>query len=372
MEILIEALGIESPGGGRTAIINLLEHIFEIDHQNSYILILSKKEPTLNRYMNVRQVITPFRNRFFSRFWAQLVIPIRFRNVDLVHFTKNLSVFGLKSPTILTIHDLTVLEYPDYFPWSDVFYWKTIQKLSVKAANFIIAVSENTAKDVTRYYGKDPKSIKVIYHGKSEQFTPSSNMDIQAVREKYKLSNNYIITVGRIDVKKNLSNLVKAFASIAPNINPTYELVLVGEVYKKCEDVNLLPTISASQMEDKVRLLGRVPDKDLPALYSGAQVSAFPSLHEGFGLVGLEAMACGVPVVTHNSGAIVEVVGDAALKVDGSCVSQLARGLEKVITQSNLRSEMIDAGLLRASIFNWNIAAQKTLEAYQQAYQSEP
>lgn len=371
MEILIEALGIENPGGGRTATINLLEHIFEIDHQNSYILILSKKEPTLNRYRNVRQVISPFRNRFFSRIWAQLVIPIRFRNVDLVHFTKNLSVFGLTCPTILTIHDLTVLEYPEYFPWSDVFYWKTIQKLSVKAANLIIAVSENTAKDVTRYYGKDPHSIKVIYHGKSEQFTPLSNMDIQAVRGKYKLSDNYIITVGRIDVKKNLSNLVKAFASIVPKIDPTYELVLVGEVYKKCEDLHLFPTIFASQMEDKVRLLGRVPDEDLPALYSGAKVSAFPSLHEGFGLVGLEAMACGVPVVSHNHGAIVEVVGDAALKVDCSCVTQLAYGLEKVINQSTLRSEMIDAGLLRASIFNWNNTAQHTIDAYQQAYQSE-
>jgi glycosyltransferase involved in cell wall biosynthesis len=371
MKILIEALGIENPGGGRTATINLLEHIFESDHQNSYILILSKEEPTLNRYMNVRQVVSPFKNRFIARIWAQLVIPIRFRNVDLVHFTKNLSVFGLKSPTIITIHDLTVLEYPEYFPWSDVFYWKTIQKLSVKAANLIIAVSENTAKDVTRYYGKDPNSIKVIYHGKSELFTPSSNSDIQAVREKYKLSDNYIITVGRIDVKKNLSILVKAFASIVPKIDPTYELILVGEIYKKCEDVHLLPTITASQMEDKVRLLGRVPDEDLPALYSGAQVSAFPSLHEGFGLVGLEAMACGVPVVTHNSGAIVEVVGDAALKVDGSCVTQLADGIEKVITQSSLRTEMIEAGLRRASTFNWNIAAQHTLDAYRQAYQSE-
>lgn len=371
MIILIEALGIESPGGGRTAIINLLEHMIEIDRHNSYILILSKKEPTLNRYMNVRQVISPFRNRFFSRIWAQLVIPTRFRNVDLVHFTKNLSVFGLKCPTIITIHDLTVLEYPEYFPWSDVFYWKTIQKLSIKAANLIIAVSENTAKDVTRYYGKDPHSIKVIYHGKSEQFTPSSNASIQTVRDKYNLSENYIITVGRIDVKKNLSNLVKAFASIVPKIDPTFELVLVGEVYKKCEDVHLLPTIFASHLEDKVRLLGRVPDEDLPALYSGAQVSAFPSLHEGFGLVGLEAMACGVPVVTHNSGAIVEVVGDAALKVDGSSVTQLANGLEKVISQSTLRSEMTDAGLLRASMFNWTSAAQNTLDAYRQAYQSE-
>lgn len=370
MKILIDALGIDNPGGGRTATINLLEHIFKIDHQNSYILILSKNEPSFNRYMNVRQVISPFRNRFFARLWAQIVIPSRFRNVDLVHFTKNLSVFGLSSPAIITIHDLTVFEYPEYFPWSDVFYWKTIQKLSVKAANLIIAVSENTAKDVTKYFGKGSKSIKVIYHGKSDQFTPSNKSDIQTVREKYKLSNNYIITVGRIDIKKNLSNLIKAFASIAPKIDPSYELVLVGEMYKKCEDIHLLPTIVAYQLEDKVRLLGRVPDEDLPALYSGAQVSAFPSLHEGFGLVGLEAMACGVPIVTHNLGAVVEVVGDAALKVDASDVSKLADGLETIIRQPTLRLELIDAGLRRASMFDWNIAAKNTLDAYQQVCQS--
>lgn len=366
MKILVEALGIENPGGGRTATINLLEHIFEIDQVNSYIVILSKFEPNLKRFDNVSQIVVPLRNRFLARLWAQLVIPIRFRHVDLIHFTKNLSAFGVKCPTIITIHDLTVLVHPEFCPWTDVLYWKTIQKWSIGAAKLIITVSNNTAIDVEKFYNKDPNSIKVIYHGKSDIFVPASDREIIRVREKYNLTENYIVTVGRIDIKKNLTGLVKAFSALQTRIHPNFELVFVGEVYKKSEDKDLLPTIKRLHLRDKVRFIGRVPDEDLPPLYSGAQVCAFPSLHEGFGLVGLEAMACGVPVITHNSSAIVEVVGDAGLQVDASDVSALAQALESIISNPDLRRAMIKGGIERADIFNWYDTARRTLEAYSQ------
>lgn len=367
MKILIEALGIENPGGGRTATLNLLENLFEIDQSNSYFVILSKQELSLERFANVSQVIMPFNNRFLARIWAQFVIPTRFRDVDLVHFTKNLSVFGLRCPSIITIHDLTVLVFPQFSPWSDVIYWKTVERWSIRAAKLIIAVSKNTANDVEKFYGKDPNSIKVIYHGKSDKFSPASEQEIQKIKKKYNLSENYIITVGRIDVKKNLTGMVKAFSTLQTKISPDYQLVLVGEVYKKCEDINLLPTIAALKIQDKVHMLGRVPDEDLVPLYSGAQVCAFPSLHEGFGLVGLEAMACGVPVITHNSSAILEVVGNAGLQVDATDVLALAQALASIINNPQLRHEMIIAGLERAKIFKWNITASQTLEAYHQA-----
>jgi glycosyltransferase involved in cell wall biosynthesis len=372
MRILIEALGIDNPGGGRTATINLLENIFKLDLSNSYTVILSKHEPILERFTNVSQVIMSLHNRFLARFWAQLIIPTRFRNVDLVHFTKNLGVFGLKCPSIITIHDLTVLIYPQFSPWIDVLYWKTVERWSIHAAKLIIAVSKNTAIDVEKFYGKDPNSIKVIYHGKSEKLSPATAQEIQRVKTKYNLPENYIITVGRIDVKKNLTNLVKALSMLHSKISPEYQLILVGEVYKKCEDTALLPAIEALKLQNNVRFLGRVPDEDLPPLYTGAQVCAFPSLHEGFGLVGLEAMACGVPIITHNSSAIVEVVGDAGIQVDSSDGSALAQALESVLTNHQLRQKMIKAGIERADIFNWHNTAQQTLDAYNQVLIHEP
>lgn len=366
MKILIEALGIEKPGGGRTATINLLEHLFEIDQLNSYIVLLSQNEPILERFSNVSQKILPQRNRFLARLWAQIVIPVNFRDVDLIHFTKNLSVYGVKCPTIITIYDLTVLVHPEFCPWTDVLYWKTLEKWSISAAKLVIAISNDTANDIVKYFNKDSSSIKVIHLGKSDIFAPVSQSEITSVRKKYELAENYVITVGRIDIKKNLTGLVKAFSAIQTKINPNYELVLVGEVYKKSEDKDLLPTIEELQLQDKVRFIGRVPDEDLPSLYCGAQVCAFPSIHEGFGLVGLEAMACGVPIITHDSSAIVEVVGNAGIQVDTSNISALAEALESLITNPQLRQKLINAGLERAKLFDWNETALQTLEAYKQ------
>src|SRR5574340_400816 len=145
MEILIEAIGIDKPGGGRTATLNLLENILLIDRKNNYTVILSRYENILGQYKNVRQVIAPIKNRFIVRIWAQVIIPTIFRKMDMIHFTKNLSVIGIKSPHIITIHDLTPLVFPKFFPWTDVLYWKTFEKWAVKKANYIIAVSKNTA-----------------------------------------------------------------------------------------------------------------------------------------------------------------------------------------------------------------------------------
>lgn len=366
MRILIEAIGIDKPGGGRTSIANLLEQMFLIDRENSFEVILSQHEKFLDQFPNVRQMVIPVHNRFLARIWAQLVIPIRYRNVDVIHFTKNLSVFGITTPTLITIHDLTTLIFPKFFPWMDVFYWKTFEKWSVKAADLIIAVSKNTANDVVKFYGIAPQKVKIIYHGKSTLFTPASVDEISKVLTKYQLPPKYLITVGRIDLKKNLTTLVKAFAAIQDKIDKTIKLVLVGEVYKKCEDKNLLPTINNLGLQDKVAFIGRVPDEDLTGLYSGAIACAFPSVHEGFGLVGLEAMACGVPVITHNSSAIVEVVGSAGLQVDATQVNELAEALKQVINNQSMQNQMRSAGLDMAKKFDWKKAAHLTLEAYYQ------
>lgn len=364
MEILIEAIGIDKPGGGRTSIINLLDNIFKLDSQNGYTLLVSNHENIFDLYQNVAQIIVPFKNRFLARLWAQIMIPFRFSKFDLIHFTKNLSVFFLKTPYLITIHDLTVLVYPRFSPWIDVIYWKTIQRWSINKARLIIAVSENTASDIKKFYKTEEDKIIVIYHGKNTFNRPATLNEIQNVKRKYNLPSNYIITVGRIDMKKNLTSLIKAFALIKDRIDPSIKIVLVGEVYKKSNDKALIPTIERFGLIDKVMFTGRVPDDDLSALYSGALVCAFPSLHEGFGLVALEAMACGTPLITHNSSAIVEVIGESGIKINAGNIYELGSALERVIGDEKLRENLHNAGIAQAKKFDWERSAEQTIESY--------
>jgi glycosyltransferase involved in cell wall biosynthesis len=372
MKIAIEAMGIHNFGGGRSSIFNLLQNLFAIDHENEYLVVLSKPEPELAPpAARVQQWIAPTTNRFAARLWAQAAFPIRFRGYDLAHFTKNLGVWGLPVPYVVTIHDLTILAYPQFFPKSDLLYWKTLEKWTIRSAARVISVSQCTTRDLQTYYGTPPDKIRIIYHGKAPSFYPRPPAEIETVRQRYHLPENYLITVGRIDIKKNLSTLVVAF-DLVKRAGYTGKLVLVGEVYKKCEDKALLPTIQRLGLEQDVLLVGRIPDNDLPAMYCGATACVFASRHEGFGLVALEAMACGTPVITHNASAVIEVIGDAGICVDASLPQALAGAVQIVLDDPVLRQELRRRGLMQSQQFSWESAARQTLAAYQETANNKP
>ena len=165
MRIAIDAIGIGRPGGGRSATLNLLEALFEVDRENRYLVVLDGREPSLERYREkVRQVIAPIRHRILVRAWAQLVFPLLFRReaVDLVHFAKNLGTFFTPGRSVITIYDMTILAHPEYFPRSDVWYWRTLQRLTLQQVDKIIAISENTARDLVAFYDLPRDKITVI------------------------------------------------------------------------------------------------------------------------------------------------------------------------------------------------------------------
>jgi glycosyltransferase involved in cell wall biosynthesis len=246
MRIAIDALGIHNFGGGRTATLSLLEGLFLLDRQNQYRVYLSKAEPVLNPYQfNVQQVVIPFKNRFLQRVFAQLMLPIQTRDFDLVHFAKNLGVFGLNSPSIVTIYDLTTLVHPDLFPKFDVWYWRSIERITLRKAARVIAISETTAHDLKFYYDLPTQRIKIIYPSIDARFKPASSSEIYQIRQKYHLSYSYILHVGRIDLKKKLTLLVEAYyqAKKISKSSSFDKLVLVGEVYPKSQDDDLEPTI---------------------------------------------------------------------------------------------------------------------------------
>ncbi len=368
MRIAIDALGIHNFGGGRTVTLTLLEGLFALDQQNQYQVYLSQAEPSLKPYQsNVRQVVIPFKNRFILRVYAQLMFPIKTRNFDIVHFAKNLGVFGLNPPSVVTIYDLTTLVHPELFPKFDVWYWKTIEKITLHKAARVIAISEATAHDLEHYYALPTKKIKIIYPSIDARFKPATSGEINQAREKYHLLDSYVLHVGRIDLKKKLTLLVEAFAQAktTSRSNSMDRLVLVGEVYPKSQDDDLEPTIERLGLTKDVIFLGRVPDADLPAIISGAKVAVSASIHEGFGLAAVEALACGTPLVAYKAGALQEAVGDAALLIDSLDQDSLANALIKISDEPELRNELSQKGLLRAQMYQSERNARQTLQLYE-------
>jgi glycosyltransferase involved in cell wall biosynthesis len=367
MRIAIEALGIHYVGGGRTATLNLLNALFALDTHNQYLVILSQPESFISPGGNVRQWVVPLRNRFALRLWAQLQLPLGLRDFDLVHFAKNLGVFGISAPKVVTIYDVTTLLYPDFFPRLDVWYWQTLEKLTLQQAARVITISQSTARDVVRFYGLPSEQIQVIYPSYSPHFRPASPDEMALVRRKYALPARYLLHVGRIDRKKNLPLLLRAFADLRARTGFEGKLVVVGEEYKKSPERVFDSTIKELNLQPDVILTGCVPDADLPAFYSAAMVTAFPSFHEGFGLMALEAMACGSPVIAHAAGALQEIAGDAAIVLNTATdVKRWSEALQTVAEDALLRRRLREAGLERAKQFTGERVATETLNLYRQ------
>jgi glycosyltransferase involved in cell wall biosynthesis len=183
------------------------------------------------------------------------------------------------------------------------------------------------------------------------------------VLHAHNLGGRYVLAVGNKQPRKNLSRLVRAFSSIALEM-PDVTLVIVGQSGWQGSDVE--QTVKSLGLNTRVRFTGFVPETDLPALYSGADVFCYPSLYEGFGLPPLEAMACGAPTITSNTSSLPEVVGDAALTVDPMSIEEMAGALRSLLADSTKREEYGRRALRQAALFSWDKTARLTRDAYDQ------
>jgi glycosyltransferase involved in cell wall biosynthesis len=365
VKVAIDALGIHYYGGGRSATLNLLKALFARHDEHTYRVFLTQPEPELTKSGKVEQVIAPATNRVAVRAWAQAMLPFMTRDCDLVHFMKNLGVFGLRQPNVVTMYDMTTLVYPQLLPKFDVLYWKTVQKWTLRKATRVIAISANTARDLGRFYAIPLEKIDIIYPAYADHFMPATAQEITRVRQRYALAPPYILHLGRLDRKKNASQLVRAYHKILTRTNYPGKLVFVGEEYSKGIDYALYASIQELGLAERVQFTGPAPDADLPAILSGAQVAVMTSLHEGFGIVALEAMACGVPTVVNRAGAVHEVVGDAGIVLDGNNVDDLVHALILITQQPAVRAWMHQRGLQQASRFSWDRTADATIQTYQ-------
>jgi glycosyltransferase involved in cell wall biosynthesis len=240
-------------------------------------------------------------------------------------------------------------------------------------ADRIIAVSEATRRDALRFYRLNPAKIDVIPEGVEPRFRPEADpARLEAVRRKFALPRRFILYVGTIEPRKNLPTLLDAYAALRAQ-HPDVGLVIAGGtgwLYQSFFD-----RLRALSLEAHVALTGYVPDDDLPTLLSAAEVFAFPSTFEGFGLPPLEAMACGTPVLCSNASSLPEVVGDsssgsgqsAGLLLPPHDARAWVEALARVLTDPALRADLRARGLARAALFSWGEAARRTLDVYRRA-----
>ena len=293
--------------------------------------------------------------------------------VDVFHCPNHaVSVFDVLAlikfkASVITIHDLILYHRPDYHSTSKEYAtYRQLMKLSVQVADQIVVVSENTKRDLVENLGVSPEKVHVVYLGIDFNRFNTSNEPTD-INPAYNIDSEYILYVGTDFPHKNLRNLIAAFERLIRTKRLPHILVLVGSSFNSLERKALCEL--AERLRGRLRLLGHVPDADLPALYRNASLFVFPSLYEGFGIPPLEAMACGTPVVASNATSIPEVVGDAALVVDCTNVDELAEAMYRVLTDKRLRQSLIQTGFERVRAFRWEDTARKTARVYRMAYE---
>jgi len=306
----------------------------------------------------------PLSDDWLARLWhrARLPIPVEVvtGRVDLFYspdFVLPPTLPGTR--TLLTVHDLSFLRYPDHFVPKLVRYLGRVVPRSVARADRVLADSEATRADLIRLLGVPPERVEVLYSGVDPRFRPEPEPgERERLQARYGVGERpYVLSVGTLQPRKNYVRLIRAFAHLRPDLY----LVIAGGRGWLYEEV----LAEAERHPDRVRVLGFVDEADLPALYRGAALFVFPSLYEGFGLPVLEAMACGVPVVCSNSSSLPEVAGEAALLVDPHDEEGLAEAMRRALEDEGARRRMIARGLERAAGFTWERAARQLLAAFE-------
>ncbi len=282
-------------------------------------------------------------------------------NADLFHATEHLLLPLRSIPTVLTVHDLIFRHLPAHHKPLNRWYLNLTMPLYCRRATHVIAISEHTKRDLIAAYGLAPGRITVVYEAAAPRFRPQPPEAVAAARARYGLPDRYVLFVGTIEPRKNLSRLLAAFEVVRAE-GLTDGLVVAGRRGWLYGD--FFARLEESSARDAVVFPGYVPDEDLPALYAGAQALVLPSVYEGFGLPVLEAMACGTPVAASNAASIPEVGGDAALYFDPLDVEAITVNLRSLLSDSDLQGEMRKRGVLRAAEFSWERAAAETEAVY--------
>ena len=367
MKIGIDArmYGVGFTGIGRYTA-ELIKNLAELDHENEYVLFMRKEAYEEFECPNERfqKRVADFPHYSTGEQLGFLKVLNR-EKLDLVHFTHFNAPVLYRRPFVVTIHDLTL----SFFPSKKMnrFYhrkaYNAVIRHVTKGAKQIMAVSENTKKDLIHTLKVPEEKIQVIHNGVSKKFGETAPTSRPEMMKKMRLSKPYFLYTGVWRDHKNVVGMIKAFAAFNQSVNGQYELVITGRhnpTYREVPD-----TIKSLGIQDDVHLVGLVSEEDLHALYLNALAYVFPSFYEGFGLPPLEAMQCGTPTLVSNTSCMPEICGEGnSLFFDPYNIDDMQAKMRQVVSDPSLRQRLIDRGRERVKAFSWEKMTQEVLEVY--------
>ncbi len=381
MKIVIDTLSVKSTHHGvGTYIINIINHLKEIDQKNDYSILVSRKNKkyfTLPDRPNFKTIQITFWNPL-RPVWEVGYLPliIKREKADIFWIPRHM-IWPFKiCKQIFTIHDLTSF-IPDLvktYPSTILYYHQKAVLWAIKHGEKLIAVSHSTKQDLMKLFSVAENKIEVIHNGVDDIFQPiHSSKLLSQVKDKYRLPEKFIFTVSVLEPKKNTENLIRAYAELIKNKKMSedlqnYKLVIGGSIKYGWKNNRIFHLVKTMNLENNIIFTDFIEHEDLPVVYSLATVFAFPSLYEGFGLPVAEAMACGTPVITSNISSLPEVAGDGAILVNPYDVSSIAQGIHEVLTDSTKRMTMLKKGLENAKRFSWRKAAEEILQIFDEVY----
>ncbi len=376
MRIGIDVTAAITQGGGIGRYTReLIFALTAVDPDNEYHFFAAKN-PTASpvphpipQTDNVHLHTAPVDERWLYRLWYRLRLPLPVQaftgKLDLFHSPDFVlpPVHG-RIPTLLTVHDLSFVHYPEVFPERLVSYLNQVVPWSIGRATHILADSQATKDDLTAVWQVSPDKVTVLYSGVHSRFQPvTDEKKLTAVRRQYQLGDApYILAVGTVQPRKNYQMLIRAFQPIAQT-HPHHLIITGGKGWLMEE---MMAEVGRQGMDGRVHFPGFVADDDLPALYSGAALFVFPSLYEGFGLPLLEAMGCGVPVITSNASSLPEVAGNAAIQLSPHDQAAWTEAIQHLLADPAERTRLVAAGFRQTRRFTWEQSARQLRTLYEQ------
>jgi glycosyltransferase involved in cell wall biosynthesis len=357
---------------GRTGVGYYTEHLLqhlarEVVHTGDELIVVSNKpidtQAPLPPHVRVHDG-----HRFPIRIgWMQLraASALAALQPDVAHFTNGMIPIGSPVATVVTVHDMSLRLYPNCHPVRRLLLNRPLMHHAIRQATSIVTVSNSARRDLLRLHGVAADRVSVVHEAASSFFRPISDGPmLEDVRARYSLPRQFLLYVGTIEPRKNLTRLMTAFAEARKRGIP-HHLVCAGPYGWSSRD--LAGRIERLGIRDAVHFTGYVPFEHLPAIYNLAEFFAFPSLYEGFGLPVVEAMACGVPVLTSSTSSLGEIAGDAAETIDPTSTDAMTEGIVRLATDATLRRDRSERGLARARSFSWTQTARDMLAVYHRA-----
>ena len=350
----------------------LMKKLLEVDRLNEYVRIVDSNGVGGPAYDGVEEIPVPSQNPMYWFYWSNAVLPriLRRRGVDVYHSFKHITAFWVPAAKLVTIHGIHSHYFlPQYHKRHHTWYWKSMCRLAVDRYDRIITVSESEKNYLVRHLGYPPDRFRVTHLGADDRFREAGRdpAGMAKARRKYGLPDRYLFFAGKIDPIKNIEGMIRAYREVKRRTSTECRLVLAGDDRSPFAD-RMKSLTRELGIERDVRFLGYLSD-ELPFVFNLAEAYLFPSCTECFPVALVEAMSCGLPLISSDIDEIREVVGDAGILVDPNDVGDIARAIETVITSESIRASLRERSLERVNRFSWENCAKETLSIYEELQQ---